>query len=81
LESLVGDISTAFGDLTSDIANEFSASYSTAALSEASFGGLFMNNQISTATNLAPPDTSVSVNNARKYFNNFYSKEFIGPCR
>ena len=39
--SLVGDISTAFGDLTRDIANEFSASYSTAALSEASFGGLF----------------------------------------
>ena len=40
-----------------------------------------MNNQISTATNLAPPDTSVAVNNARKYFNNFYSKTFsAGPA-
>lgn len=40
-----------------------------------------MNNQISTATNLAPPDTSVAVNDARKYFNNFYSDVFeVGPA-
>jgi hypothetical protein len=39
--SLVGDISSAFGDIARDIGNEFSASFSTAALSEASFGGLF----------------------------------------
>jgi hypothetical protein len=40
-----------------------------------------MNNQISTATNLSPPDTSIAVNDARKYFNNFYSKEFAsGPA-
>lgn len=38
-------------------------------------------NQISTATNLAPPDTSVSVNDARRYFNNFYSDVFeVGPA-
>lgn len=40
-----------------------------------------MNNQISTATNLSGPDTSVSQNDARKYFNNFYSLPFsIGPA-
>lgn len=39
------------------------------------------NNQITTATNLTGPDTSVAQNDARKYFNNFYSKEFaIGPA-
>ena len=40
-----------------------------------------MNNQTSTATNLAPPDTSLAVNDARKYFNNFYSDVFeVGPA-
>jgi hypothetical protein len=40
-----------------------------------------MNNQITTATNLAPPDTSVAVNDARRYFNNFYSETFeVGPA-
>jgi hypothetical protein len=40
-----------------------------------------MNNQISTATNLTPPNTSVAVNDARKYFNNFYSDVFeVGPA-
>ncbi len=40
-----------------------------------------MNNQITTATNLAPPDTSVAVNDARRYFNNFYSEAFeVGPA-
>jgi hypothetical protein len=37
-------------------------------------------NQITTATNLTGPDTSVS-QDPRKYFNNFYSKQFsIGPA-
>jgi hypothetical protein len=40
-----------------------------------------MTTQISTATNLAPPDTSVAVNDARRYFNNFYSDVFeVGPA-
>lgn len=40
-----------------------------------------MNNQISTATNLTGPDTSVAQNDARKFFNNFYSAQFeIGPA-
>ncbi len=40
-----------------------------------------MSTQISTATNLAAPDTSVAVNDARKYFNNFYSQAFeVGPA-
>jgi hypothetical protein len=40
-----------------------------------------MNTQITTATNLVGPDTSVSQNDARKYFNNFYSEPFeIGPA-
>lgn len=40
-----------------------------------------MNTQISTATNFSPPDTSVSTNDARKYFNNFYSDVFeVGPA-
>ena len=40
-----------------------------------------MNNQITTATNLTGPDTSVALNDARKYFNNFYSLSFaIGPA-
>lgn len=38
-------------------------------------------NQITTATNITGPDTSVAQNDARKYFNNFYSKVFeIGPA-
>ena len=40
-----------------------------------------MNNQISTATNFSAPDTSISTNDARKYFNNFYSDIFeVGPA-
>ena len=40
-----------------------------------------MSNQITTATNLTGPDTSVSETDARKYYNNFYSKQFaIGPA-
>ena len=39
-----------------------------------------MSNQITTATNLSGPDTSVS-QDPRKYYNNFYSKQFeIGPA-
>lgn len=38
-------------------------------------------NQITTATNLNSPDASVAQNDARKYFNNFYSQPFsIGPA-
>lgn len=38
-------------------------------------------NQITTATNLTGPDTSISETDARKYYNNFYSKQFaIGPA-
>lgn len=37
--------------------------------------------QITTATNLSGPDTSIATNDARKYFNNFYSQSFsIGPA-
>jgi hypothetical protein len=40
-----------------------------------------MNNQVTTATNLSGPDTSVQLNNTQKYFNNFYSLNFaIGPA-
>lgn len=40
-----------------------------------------MNNQITTATNLQGPDTSLANNDARRYFNNFYSIPFdIGPA-
>jgi hypothetical protein len=40
-----------------------------------------LNNQVTTATNLAPPDTSVAVNDARRYFNNLYSDVFeVGPA-
>lgn len=40
-----------------------------------------MSNQITTATNLAAPDTSYAQNDARRYFNNFYSKTFeVGPA-
>lgn len=40
-----------------------------------------MTTQITTATNLAGPDTSVSLTNTQKYFNNFYSLNFtIGPA-
>lgn len=40
-----------------------------------------MTNQITTATNLTGPDTSVAQDDARRYFNNFYSKQFaIGPA-
>jgi hypothetical protein len=35
-----------------------------------------MNNQISTATNLQGPDLSNTANDARKYFNNFYTIDF-----
>lgn len=39
-----------------------------------------MTNQITTATNLSGPDTSVAQDDARRYYNNFYSKEFaVGP--
>lgn len=39
------------------------------------------NNQISTATNLNGPDTAIATNDARKYFNNFYSDAFsVGPA-
>lgn len=38
-------------------------------------------NQVSTATNLTGPDTSITTADARKYFNNFYSPSFdIGPA-
>lgn len=38
-------------------------------------------NQITTATNLTGPDTSVAQTDARKYFNNFYSIQYsIGPA-
>lgn len=38
-------------------------------------------NQITTATNLTGPDTSVAQNDARRYYNNFYSKQFaVGPA-
>ena len=38
-------------------------------------------NQITTATNLTGPDTSITQTDARKYFNNFYSTQFsIGPA-
>lgn len=38
-------------------------------------------NQITTATNLTGPDTSIAQNDARKYYNNFYSAQFsIGPA-
>ena len=40
-----------------------------------------MTNQITTATNLTGPDTSIAQNDARKYYNNFYSAQFsIGPA-
>ena len=40
-----------------------------------------MTTQITTATNLSGPDTSVSLTNTQKYFNNFYSLNFtIGPA-
>lgn len=40
-----------------------------------------MANQVTTATNLQGPDTSIATNDARRYFNNFYSKQFeIGPA-
>jgi hypothetical protein len=40
-----------------------------------------MTNQVTTATNLQAPDTSVAQNDARRYFNNFYSKSFeVGPA-
>jgi len=40
-----------------------------------------MANQITTATNLANPDTSIAQNDARRYYNNFYSAQFsIGPA-
>jgi len=40
-----------------------------------------MNNQITTATNLTGPDTSVDRGDPRRYYNNFYSKQFeIGPA-
>ena len=40
-----------------------------------------MANQITTATNLTGPDTSVSQDDPRKYYNNFYSKQFaVGPA-
>ena len=40
-----------------------------------------MDTKISTATNLTPPDTSISLNDSRKYFNNFYSDVFaVGPA-
>ena len=35
-----------------------------------------MTNQISTATNLQGPDLSNATNDARKYFNNFYTIDF-----
>lgn len=39
------------------------------------------NNQVTTATNLSAPDTSYAENDARRYFNNFYSKTFeVGPA-
>jgi hypothetical protein len=38
-------------------------------------------NQITTATNVSGPDTSAAPNDARRYFNNFYSESFsIGPA-
>lgn len=40
-----------------------------------------MTNQVTTATNLQAPDTSFAQNDARRYFNNFYSKSFeVGPA-
>ena len=40
-----------------------------------------MANAITTASNLHNPDTSVSQTDARRYFNNFYSKDFsVGPA-
>lgn len=40
-----------------------------------------MTNQITTATNVTGPDTSVALTDARKYFNNFYSLAFaVGPA-
>jgi hypothetical protein len=41
VSQLAAPITEAFGDLSRSVVNEFSASYSTAALQEASFGGLF----------------------------------------
>ena len=41
VSQLAAPITEAFGDLSRNVINEFSASYSTAALQEASFGGLF----------------------------------------
>lgn len=39
------------------------------------------NNPVTTASNLNNPDTSVAINDARRYFNNFYSKPFeVGPA-
>ena len=35
-----------------------------------------MSNNITTATNLQAPNTSLPLNNAAKYFNNFYSIDF-----
>ena len=38
-------------------------------------------NQITTATNIVAPDTSVSQNDARKFFNNFYTIDLaVGPA-
>ena len=39
-----------------------------------------MSNQVTTATNVNAPDASVNQNDARKYFNNFYSASLaVGP--
>lgn len=39
-----------------------------------------MANQVTTATNLNNPDMSVATNDARRYFNNFYSPQYsVGP--
>jgi phosphopantothenoylcysteine synthetase/decarboxylase len=38
-------------------------------------------NQVTTATNLTSPDTSIAQNDARRYYNNFYSPQFsVGPA-